>query len=276
MRKPVLRPYVGAFYPRWEGGYFRTSGFRDAIWLRRLEARLESLEDLGYSLVEGKLMNEIRRMPIVGVAVDPRSYVNIFYILMSFPLGIFYFVFLVTGVSLGVGLAIVWVGIPILLLVLGGSWLLCKFERALAILVLGESIPPITRERRVGADDDGLRELSVVERLFIAGWRRFKDHLSDRLTWTGIIYLLLKFPLGTASFVVVVTLVSVTAALLGAPFYYWVDDGIDLGVWQVDELWEALILTLIGIPAALISMHVINAAAILSGKVARIMLGRLH
>ena len=47
-------------------------------------------------------MNEIKRMPIVGVAFDPRSYVNIFYILMSFPLGIFYFVFLVTGVSLGV------------------------------------------------------------------------------------------------------------------------------------------------------------------------------
>ena len=76
-------------------------------------------------------MGEIQRTPIVGVAVDPRSYVNIFYLLLSFPLGLFYFVFLVTGISLGVGLTIIWVGIPILLLVLGGSWLLCKLERAL-------------------------------------------------------------------------------------------------------------------------------------------------
>ena len=88
------------------------------------------------------MVNEIKHTPIVGVAVDPRSYVNIFYILLSFPLGIFYFIFLVTCVSLGVGLAVIWVGIPILLLVLGGSWLLCKFERALAIFLLDESIHP--------------------------------------------------------------------------------------------------------------------------------------
>ena len=210
------------------------------------------------------------------MAVDPRSYVNVFYLLLSFPLGIFYFVFLVTGVSLGVGLAIIWVGIPILLLVLGGSWLLCKLERALAIFLLNESITPIVREGRISADDAGLQQLSAVERLFIVGWRRFKAHLSDRLTWTGISYLLLKFPMGVASFVLAVTLISLTAALLGAPFYYWVDDGIELGFRLVDELWEALILTLIGIPAAFISLHLMNTAAFLSGNVARIMLGRLH
>ncbi len=221
-------------------------------------------------------MNELKKTPIVGVAVDPRSYVNIFYLLLSFPLGICYFVFLVTGVSLGIGLAVLWVGVPILLLVLGGSWLLCRLERALTIFLLNESIPPIARERRIDAGDDVLQQLGPVERLFIVGWRRFMAHVSDRLTWSGIFYLLLKFPLGTASFVVVVTLVSVTVALLGAPFYYWVGDGIDLGVRQVDELWEALILTLLGIPAAFITCNEINAAAFLSGKVARIMLGRLH
>ena len=221
-------------------------------------------------------MSENKRTPVVGVAVDPRSYVNIFYLLLSFPLGVFYFVFLVTGVSLGLGLAIIWVGIPILLLVLGGSWLLCKFERALAIFLLKESIPPVARERRIETDDDIPQQLSAVERLFIVGWRRFKAHLSDRLTWTGILYLLLKFPMGIASFVVAVTLVSLTAGLLGAPFYYWVDDGIELGVWHIDELWEALILTLVGIPAVFISLHLMNAAAFLSGWVARIMLGRLH
>ena len=73
-----------------------------------------------------------------------------------------------------------------------------------------------------------------------------------------------------------VFLVSFTVALLGAPFYFWVDDGIDMGIWQVDTLWEALILTVIGIPAAFISLHIMNGAAFLSGRLARVMLGKLH
>ena len=43
-------------------------------------------------------------------------------------------------------------------------------------------------------------------------------------------------------------LISVTGALLGAPAYYRVDEGIDFGIWRVDELWEAIVLTLIEIP----------------------------
>ena len=58
--------------------------------------------------------------------------------------------------------------------------------------------------------------------------------------------------------------------------YFWADDGIDMGIWQVDALWEALVLTLIGIPAAFISLHIMNGAAYLSGRLARVMLGRLH
>src|SRR5689334_15764294 len=40
------------------------------------------------------------------------------YLLLSLPLGILYFVALVTGIALGVSLTIVWIGIPILLFML--------------------------------------------------------------------------------------------------------------------------------------------------------------
>ena len=100
--------------------------------------------------------------------------------------------------------------------------------------------------------------------------------LANRLTWTGIVYLLLKFPAGIASFVVVVTLVSLTFAFVGAPLYYGVDDGIDLGVWQIDMLWEAAILSVAGVFLGFISLNVMNVAAFLSGRLARVMLGRLH
>ena len=222
-------------------------------------------------------MSEMRRIPIFGVVADPQSYINILYLLLSFPLGIAYFVFLVTGISLGFGLLIIWVGIPILVLVLAVSRGFNQIERLLAIHLLNEDIPVIASgEDRSKRFEDGDSGLGTEERLFIAAWRRLKSHVADRLTWTGILYLFLKFPLGIASFVVVVVLVAFTGALLGAPFYYWIDDGLDMGIWQVDLLWEAIILTLIGIPFAFISLHLMNGAAFLQGRLARVMLGKLH
>jgi hypothetical protein len=50
-----------------------------------------------------------------GVAARGETYLNIIYLLLAFPLGTAYFVFLVTGLSLGLGLLIIWIGIPILL-----------------------------------------------------------------------------------------------------------------------------------------------------------------
>ena len=222
-------------------------------------------------------MSGLRQVPFFGVVADPRSYLNIFYLLLSFPLGIAYFVFLVTGISVGFVLVIVWVGIPILVLVLTGSWALCQLERLLAISLLKEDIPSVAR-RDDGSEqpEGGGPNLGPEERLAIGAWRRLKAHLANRLTWTGILYLFLKFPVGIASFTIVVTLFAVTFALMGAPFYYRLDAGIDMGIWQVDALWEALILTLIGIPAALISLQVMNGTAFLSGRLARVMLGRLY
>ena len=218
-------------------------------------------------------MSKLKQLPFFGIVAEPQSYINILYLLLAFPLGIAYFVFLVTGISVGAGLIIIWVGVPILALVLAGSWAMCELERILAVSLLKEDIPHTVRGRSTVTDD---QDLSSVERLFVGAWRRLKSHLSNRLTWTGILYLFMKFPLGISSFVMVVVLVAVTGALLAAPFYYWVDDGIDFGIWRVDAMWEALILTIIGIPLVFISLHLMNGAAFLQGRLARVMLGRLH
>ncbi len=215
-------------------------------------------------------MSQLRQLPFFGVIAEPQSHINIFYLLLAFPLGIAYFVFLVTGISVGASL-LFWVGVPILALVLAGSWAMCEFEHILAVRLLKEDIPRTIALPPKAVTDD--QNLSAVERLLIGTWRRFKSHVTNRLTWTGMLYLFLKFPLGIGSFVMVVVLVSVTGALLGAPFYYWVDDGIDFGIWQVDVVWEALILTLAGIPLVFVSLHLMNGAAFLSGRLARALLG---
>ena len=220
-------------------------------------------------------MNESKNVSVIGVAANPQSYLNIIYLLLGLPLGIAYFVFLVTGVSLGFGLAVIWVGIPILMLVLIGSWALCQFERVLTNALVDEDIP---QRRPTGVSGETLvdrEDLSAVERLFIGVWRRLKAHLFDRLTWTGIFYLLLKFPTGIAAFVIAVVLISVVGSLLGAPAYYWVDEGIEFGIWQVDELWEALILTAVGIPAFFVALHLVNLTAFVSGRIARLLLGNM-
>lgn len=221
-------------------------------------------------------MSNPRKVSFLGVIADPQSYLNIVYLLLGLPLGIAYFVFLVTGISLGFGLLVIWVGVPVLAFVLLGSWAMCRFERSLVNTLLKEDIPAVSKEDRSRQSGGGVPRLGAEERLFIGAWRRLKSHLSDRLTWTGMFYLLLRFPMGIATFVIAVVLISVTGALLGAPAYYWVDEGIDFGIWQVDELWEAIILTLIGIPAVFVALHLMNGTAFLSGKLARVMLGKMH
>ena len=63
------------------------------------------------------------------------------YLLVSFPVGIASFTFLVTGISVGVGLVIVWIGLPILAATLVGSRWMARFERRRAAITLGEPIP---------------------------------------------------------------------------------------------------------------------------------------
>lgn len=191
---------------------------------------------------------------VFGVVADPQSYLNILYLILSFPLGTIYFVFLATGLSLGFGMIITLFGIPILLLVLGGSLVLCDFERMVAIAMLKEQIPPTSSQPKSGG-----------------WWPRLKARLINRRTWTGVLYLLLKFPVGTATFTIAVTLVSVTGALLTAPIYYSFVD-MNWSLWTIDTLWEASLLTLIGIPLLFISLHLMNGAAFVSGRLARAML----
>ena len=54
--------------------------------------------------------------------VEVRTYTNLFYLALAFPLGLFYFIFLLTGLALGFGLTIIWIGLPILAVVLAASW----------------------------------------------------------------------------------------------------------------------------------------------------------
>src|ERR1051326_3981538 len=63
------------------------------------------------------------------VARQGQTYRNILYLLLTFPLGLTYFIVLVTGLSTGVGLAIIGVGLLLLFLTFGFAWAMAAVER---------------------------------------------------------------------------------------------------------------------------------------------------
>jgi signal transduction histidine kinase len=156
------------------------------------------------------------------------------YLLVSFPVGLASFVFLVTGISVGVSLAIVWVGLPILAATLVGSRWMARFERRRAAITLGEPIPStyLTPHRR------GL-----------LGW--LHTAIGDSATWKDILWLLILLPaLGLAGFTLAVSLWGAALGLVFLPAWYWAvgDTGVDLGAVNVNTLDEAWI----GIPVGLV------------------------
>lgn len=192
---------------------------------------------------------------IFGPATSGQTYLNLAYLLLAFPLGIAYFVFLVTGLSLAAGLLIIFVGVPILI----GVFLAClglgAFERVMARSMLHVSILPPPRPPR----GPGL-------------FAKLKALFGDPITWKSLLYLFLKFPFGIAVFVVLVTAFSVSLALIAAPLTYHTMR-MDFGLWQVDTRDEATVWCLIGVVLLLVSFHLVNGLAFLWGRFAQIMLG---
>jgi signal transduction histidine kinase len=173
--------------------------------------------------------------------VDPHTYGRIGYLLVAGLLGVTEFVFLVVAISLGVGLAITLIGIPILVLSVYAWGGLAEGERRIIAALTGTVIPNPYRPVPAGA----------------SRWGRLRARLADPATWKDLTFLLLQFPFGLVSFVVTVTILSLGVHGVALPFWYWaLPDGMDYGFWTIDTLPEALLvmplgalLLLLGIPA---------------------------
>ncbi len=186
-----------------------------------------------------------------------QTYRNFLYLLVMFPLGVAYFVLLTVGTALGVGLTVVLVGVPLLIGVLLGSRYLCAFERELTNKLLKLNVQP---------PEDALTDETAL-------WPQIRARVVARSTWTGLVYLVLKLPLGIVVFGLLAVSLGVSVGLLLAPFIYTIPStGIELGIWTIDTLAEAVIAVPIGIIGLLVSVFLFNLTARLLGKVALILL----
>ena len=190
----------------------------------------------------------------VGVAWRGQTWLNVAYLLLAFPTGVAYFIVLAIGIFLGVGLAVVMIGLGILVATLAAWRLMAAIERGLARTLLGVAIA-------VPADR---RDLPRIEQ--ITRWLR------DPVTWKSLTFVVLKLPLGIVSLAAVAGLGFIALVLTFAPIIV-LSTTVTVFGWIVEDPLQALPLTAIGLPACLLLLHLWNGLGWLWALFARVMLG---
>ncbi len=112
------------------------------------------------------------------------------YVLVGFPLGVVTFVIVITGLSVGLGLLITLLGIPILVATLFTARGFAELERARITSVLHL---PRLRVRYKKADPTA------------NAWRRPFSTLSDIQAWLDFLHGFVRFPIAVTGFTIVVT-----------------------------------------------------------------------
>ncbi|MDF3301226.1 sensor histidine kinase [Streptomyces tropicalis] len=128
------------------------------------------------------------------------------YVLLSLPIGVVLFTYAVTVVSLGAGLLVTFLGVPVLAAGLMGCRGFGALERARARGLLGLEVaePRPLRVRRSG----------------VLPWMRAV--LLSGTSWRALLYAVVQFPWSVFSFVVAVSVWSVGLPLLTYPLWFWV------------------------------------------------------
>ena len=192
-----------------------------------------------------------------GVFARPQTYLNVLYLLLGLPLGIAYFVSLVTLISVSGGLTITLVGIPLFVATMYYWCIVAGVERAQANVLVGTRIHPL----RFGTAQGGF-------------WKRnsIGTRLRSTLTWRSLLWLFLRFPQGIATFVLAVVFISVPIWMITLPITANFGGGADFGAWRIDTVQKGLIFVVPGLLLLPAALYICNLAARLSGAATRLFL----
>ena len=226
----------------------------------------EEVADI-YRDTEAKLQTALRPPPRVerksalgrffGVAADPRAYTALFYMVLALATGVFYFTWVVAGLSMSAGFAILIIGIPFVILFFGSVRLLSLVEGRLVEVMLGERMP---RRPLYSA-----RGRSI--------WQRIGDMFTDPRSWSTLLYMLLMLPLGIIYFTIAVTLVSLGASLVASPLALL--PGVNMHVWMggidlvADAPWLLPLAAVAGVLVLFVTLHLARGIGTLHGQFAK-------
>jgi hypothetical protein len=191
---------------------------------------------------------------------DPATYRAIAYLLLGLPLGIVGFVVVVVGLSLGLGLAVTLLGIPVLVATLLLVRSLASFERTIAAGLLDAPMPRLARED----GGDGF------------WWARLARTVDDGHVRAELAFLVLRFPLGVADFVVVATLLSLALAAVVQPILVAAGVPTEFGTWEVDTFAETLVFVPVSVFFLLTGPRLLLAWAEVPRLMATRLLGRVE
>ncbi|WP_448624662.1 sensor histidine kinase [Geodermatophilus sp. URMC 64] len=187
------------------------------------------------------------------------------YNLLRFPLGILAFVAIVTGLSVGAGLLVVWVGVAVLAVTLLVARGLAGAERAMIPAVLAHDVP-----RPAYLRPEGSRV------------RRLLTPLRDPQTWLDALHAVVAFPFAILGFVVTVTFWSVALGGLTYGAWDWAlpdastdpdnNDLLELLGFQSTAGSRIALYTALGVVFALVLPFVIRATALLQAQLSRALL----
>ncbi|WP_051325204.1 sensor domain-containing protein [Glycomyces tenuis] len=194
------------------------------------------------------------------------------YLLSSFPIALPAFVIAVTGFALGIGTAVIWVGVPVLAATLLAMRGLAAAGRAQLPAVTGQEIAT-PRYKRAPAGASGMR--------------RFLTAVTDGQSWLNLLWAVVNFPIAIVGFVLALSWWSVTVASLAYPVYGWIirravggeGDGLEhatrwLG-WG-DSYLAVSALTLVGgVVMALLLPLILRGAALMQAGIGRGLLASL-
>ncbi|MGA8278220.1 MAG: sensor domain-containing protein [Rhodanobacteraceae bacterium] len=204
-----------------------------------------------------------------GVGADARTYAAMFYMLLALPTGIFYFVWTVVGISLSLGTMILIIGLPLAALFIGTLRMLSLIEGRIVEVMLGERMPrrPLYSE----SDKPLLRRIGAM--------------FTDPRTWSTMLYMLLRLPLGIAYFVIAVVGTVVPVAFVVAPVAHLLwgfgvirIDGDTIfastGYWNVPPIIVEPVLFLLGIVLLFTVLHLARGIGRFQGALAKHLLVR--
>ena len=201
----------------------------------------------------------LRRSPwgkFFSVLADPLAYSSLFYMLLSLATGIFYFTWAITGLSLSLGLCILIFGIPFAVLFISTVRALALVEGRLIESMLGVRMP-----RRPLYADRG--------KPFSA---RVKSMFTDPRTWSTLLYMILKLPLGILYFVLAtvglslslgLALSPITVATFGVGFVYINDH------YFMPPLWTLPLTLPLGIVILCLTLHLARGIGRMQGQLAK-------
>ena len=196
-----------------------------------------------------------------GVAADPRTWSAMFYMLLSLATGIFYFIWVVTGLSLSAGLAVLIIGLPFMVLFFGSVRGLSVVEGRIVEVMLGERMP-----RRPLYAESGKPLMARIGAMF-----------TDPRSWSTLLYMLLMLPLGIIYFTLTVTMLSVSLSFIAAPFAWFFGhfDVVQIdGYIGPDLNWLAPLLFPLGMLLLFGFLHAVRGIGHLHGQLAKHLLVR--